>query len=92
MRNKRMILNLEGRVQGVGFRIYTLAQAEARNLTGFVKNEEDGTVTIVAEGPEEKLKELAEWAKEGPKLAKVTKMKIFWEKATGEFSEFEIRY
>jgi len=89
---KRLILNLEGRVHGVGFRVYTLAQAESRDLTGYVKNEEDRTVTIVAEGPEEKLKELAEWAKGGPRMAWVRKMKMRWEKATGEFEGFEIKY
>lgn len=90
--NKRLVLNLEGRVHGVGFRVYALAQAESRNLKGYVKNEEDGTVTIVAEGPEERLKELAEWAKDGPKAAWVKRIKIRWEEPTGEFEGFEIRY
>lgn len=89
---KRLILNLEGRVHGVGFRVYALSQAESRDLTGYVKNELDKTVTIVAEGPEEKLKELAEWAKNGPRAAWVSRMKMKWEVATDEFKEFEIRY
>jgi len=90
--NKRLVLNLEGRVHGVGFRVYALSQAESRDLTGYVKNEEDGSVTIVAEGPLDKLKELAEWAKEGPKVAWVSKMRMRWENANNEFKEFEIRY
>lgn len=90
--NKRLVLNLEGRVHGVGFRVYALSQAESRNLTGYVKNEQDGSVTIVAEGPDEKLKELAEWAKEGPRVAWVSKMKMKWEDANNEFNGFEIRY
>ena len=76
----------------VGFRVYTLAQAESHNLTGYVKNEEDRSLTIVAEGPEDKLKELADWAKNGPKQAWPSKMKMKWEKATDEFKKFEIRY
>ena len=90
--NKRLILNLEGRVHGVGFRVYAVAQAESRSLTGYVKNESDKTLTIVAEGREDKLKQLAEWAKGGPKLAWVKRMKIKWSTATGEFKDFEIRY
>jgi len=90
--DKRLILNLEGRVHGVGFRVYTMSQAESRDLTGLVRNELDGSVTIIAEGPEEKLKSLIEWAKEGPKMAWVKRMKMRWENATGEFDKFEIRY
>ncbi len=90
--NKRLILNLEGRVHGVGFRVYTVAQADALGLTGYVKNEPDKTVTIVAEGTEENLKKLAEWAKKGPKMAWVSKMRIRWEISSQEFEKFEIKY
>ncbi|OIP22679.1 acylphosphatase [bacterium CG_4_10_14_0_2_um_filter_33_32] len=90
--NKRLIINLEGRVQRVGFRVYASSQAESRDLTGYVKNEVDRSLTIITEGPEDKLKELAEWAKHGPRMAWVTKMKMKWEEATEEFNKFEIRY
>lgn len=48
-------------------------------------------VEIIAEGPRDKLENLATWARSGPSLARVTKINIKWEKATGEFTEFELR-
>ena len=47
-----------GRVQGVGFRSTALYYAQRLGLTGWVKNEWDGTVVLEAQGPEEAHKEL----------------------------------
>ena len=48
---KRMKLSVTGRVQGVGFRNHTVKRARQLNdVTGWVKNESDGSVTVVAEG------------------------------------------
>jgi len=46
----RIRYNFKGRVQGVGFRYTACKAAEACNLTGFVKNEWDGSVTVEAQG------------------------------------------
>ena len=40
----------EGRVQGVGFRVQTLAVARGFELTGTVRNLTDGRVYLFAEG------------------------------------------
>jgi len=89
---KRLILNISGRVQGVFFRVYAEKKAKELGLTGFVKNEEDGSVSIVAEGLEEKLNELLDWAKKGPQMAKVEKINLKQDSATGEFENFKIVY
>ena len=89
---KRLIINISGRVQGVFFRIYAEKKAKELSLTGFVKNEEDGSVSLVAEGYEDKLNDLLDWAKKGPQMAKVEKIKLKQEKASGEFKDFKIRY
>ena len=89
---KRLHLFVFGRVQGVFFRANTRALAHTLNLKGFVRNLPDGSVEIVAEGEEEKLKELLEWAKRGPEGAVVEDMKIEWGEAKGEFKDFEIKY
>lgn len=46
----RMRLVFHGRVQGVGFRFMAVTLARPRGLTGWVKNEYDGTVTMEVQG------------------------------------------
>lgn len=89
---KRLEIKVYGRVQGVFFRANTQKMASSLGLFGFVKNLEAGEVLIVAEGEEEKLKELRDWASSGPFLAKVEKIESEFKKPTGEFENFEIRY
>ena len=90
--NKRVTINITGRVQGVNFRVYANLEAEKLGVSGFVKNEDDGSVTIVAEGETESVNKLIEWAKHGSNLSYVKRMKLKFEKPTGEFQGFEIRY
>jgi hypothetical protein len=48
--NQRITVRYEGRVQGVGFRYTAVSLAQNLDLTGWVKNEFDGSVSLVAEG------------------------------------------
>lgn len=89
---KRVIILVSGIVQGVFFRSNTQEKAKELNLTGFVRNEPDGRVKIVAEGEEENLEKLIEWAKRGPLLARVNNIEVKYEEAKGEFEDFEIMY
>ena len=89
---KRVILKIHGRVQGIFFRDSTRRRARKLGLTGWVSNESDGTVKIMAQGEEEKLKELIKWCYNGPMLARVDKIDIEWQEATGQFEKFEIKY
>jgi acylphosphatase len=90
MSNKRVQLFVRGRVQGVFFR--AAAQREARRLGigGWVKNRNDGSVEIVAEGEEDSIKEIIGWAQHGPSAARVEQVDVRWKGYTGEFSEFRI--
>lgn len=81
---------IKGRVQRVFYRDWTRRTAQGLSLTGWVRNLEDGRVEIVAEGEKNKLIKLIELIKEGPRLAKVKHIDVSWEKATGEFNNFEI--
>jgi len=87
---KRLILRIFGEVQGVGFRFFALRQAQKLKLTGYVKNEKAGFVTIIAEGPEENLNELLDLCRQGPSYARVDKIEEMWDNSTGEFKEFKI--
>ena len=88
---KRTEIQVYGRVQGVFFREETRQMAVSLGLVGWVKNEPDGSVKIVAEGPEEKLRELEEWCRKGPRSAKIRDIQVEWKEAKGKFEEFEIQ-
>lgn len=60
-----------GRVQGVGFRAATRAQAEQLGLVGFVGNRADGAVAGEAQGEGPELATLRAWLASGPRLARV---------------------
>jgi len=92
MMNKRIILRIYGRVQMVLYRDSARRQARKLNLVGWVMNQSDGAVQIVAEGEEKQLEKLIDWCYNGPILAKVKKIDIDWQEATGQFDKFEIKY
>lgn len=68
-------IHITGGVQGVFFRARTVERAKELGLAGWVRNNDDGSVEIHAEGPEEKLRALEEWAKTGPAHARVEHVK-----------------
>jgi len=90
--NKRIHLLVSGRVQGVCFRAETKIRASILGVRGFVKNLENGQVEIVAEGERLKVDKLAQWAKKGPALAKVTSVQILEQEYAGEYKKFSIIY
>ena len=81
-----------GKVQGVGFRMYTQTEAEQLGVVGFVQNLMDGTVKIVAAGEDTKVDALIDWAKSGSPPAKVDNLQTeVMEYKSEEFNRFEIR-
>ena len=88
---KRVHMFVSGLVQGVFYRASTEAEAKRLGLTGLVRNLPDGRVEAVAEGPEEALADLCQWAEEGPRDARVERVERQWGPATGEFAGFETR-
>ena len=71
---QRLDASVRGRVQGVGFRYFVLREADYLGLDGFVANEHDGSVRVVAEGPATVLGELLERLREGPPAAIVERV------------------
>lgn len=88
----RTHLTISGKVQGVFFRAHTKQKAEELFVAGWVANESDGTVTVLAEGPENKVNELIDWCHSGPSTAQVEKVMVEKEPYSGEFKDFAIRY
>ena len=68
---QRLEVTVRGRVQGVGFRRYVQRWARKLALGGWVRNEPDGTVRAVAEGPPEALDRLTRLLWGGPPGASV---------------------
>lgn len=90
MASRRLIITAYGRVQGVLFRHSVHAYAKKCNLTGFARNERDGSLVIVAEGEKPPLDEFLAWCRKGPPLARVDEIHTEWQNATGEFRSFEV--
>ncbi|HEX3363089.1 MAG TPA: acylphosphatase, partial [Solirubrobacterales bacterium] len=67
---------VRGQVQGVGFRYLTVERAHELGVLGWVRNEDDGTVLVHAEGPEEAVDALVEWLGEGPPGAEVDEVDV----------------
>jgi acylphosphatase len=80
---KKFIIKVYGKVQGVWFRKSAQQKALALGLRGFCKNMEDGSVCIEAEGDLEKLFNFVNWCKKGPELAEVENIKMSEETPTG---------
>ena len=81
-----------GKVQGVGFRMYTQSKAKELGVVGFVQNLADGTVKIIAAGEDAKVNALIDWAKTGSPPAEVENLQIEVMKyGAEEFDSFEIR-
>ncbi|UCG95017.1 MAG: acylphosphatase [archaeon] len=86
----KLRIRVYGKVQGVFFRARTRNKARELGLGGWVKNREDGTVEILAQG--NRAKELAEWCRKGFPDAKVDRVETREEKSEENFSGFEVRY
>jgi acylphosphatase len=69
---KAMLVRISGRVQGVSFRIWTLEEAERLGLSGWVRNEADGSVKALIAGPETAVSTMLTRFWEGPRGASVS--------------------
>ncbi|HPF71406.1 MAG TPA: acylphosphatase [Candidatus Krumholzibacteria bacterium] len=87
----RVEIRVRGRVQGVAFRHWTCREAARLGVTGWVRNEPDGSVRIVAEGDRAVLLQLAAWAARGPDHARVDSTEVAWADAAGSFTGFDVR-
>ncbi len=90
MTRARAQLRVHGRVQGVGFRYFAYQRATNLGLTGWVRNEPDGSVVAAAEGDRDMIESFAEELRKGPPSAVVDNVDLQWRDYTGQFDSFEI--
>ena len=67
-------LLISGRVRGVGVRWFVRVAARQLELSGWVRNREDGAVELAAAGPQDKLNELRKRVSRGPAAAEVSEV------------------
>ncbi len=82
---------VSGQVQRVFFRQTTKEKADELGIFGWVQNLPDSRVEVVFEGDKDNVEKMVEWARLGPKFAKVENLIAGWENYTGEFKTFETR-
>ena len=87
---KHYNIRVKGTVQGVWYRDSARRKALELGVNGFVRNEDDGSVYIEAEGEEEALKKLTDWCRKGPERAQVDEVEVE-EGAIKNFNGFERR-
>lgn len=89
-------LKITGRVQGVFYRHSTKLEAQQLGLCGWVRNQADGTVEVLAAGPEPTLNRLIAWCKQGPPAAIVDRVEVKWLEpellTAAKFTEDEVKF
>lgn len=80
----RALVQIRGRVQGVGFRYSVLSRARSLELGGWVRNRSDGSVEAAFEGDDERVRSLVEWCHQGPPGAEVRSIDVEWGEPEGE--------
>ncbi len=91
--NVRAGVTIRGRVQGVFFRQETQREAErCGGISGWVRNQRDGTVRAVFEGEKQKVENMIDWCHQGPPESVVLHVEVEWGSYSGEFDGFEIRH
>lgn len=97
---KQAHLYIKGDVIGVGFRAWTKIQAKIIGVTGWVKNvydrpevfgENGGVETVIQSDDEEKINKMIFLLKQGPPIARVDDVEIYFQDAKEVYEEFEIK-
>jgi acylphosphatase len=81
---------VRGRVQGVGFRWFVEAEAQRLGIAGWVRNNADGSVEVLAQGSREQLVGLRSRLREGPRAARVDDVEELEAKPVAGLSTFRI--
>ena len=83
-------LLIKGRVQGVGFRFFALSWAEKLGLTGWIKNNYDGSVESEVEGDRSAVEEYIAQMKTGPRWSYVSDVQVEYKPYEGIYPRFDV--
>jgi acylphosphatase len=82
---------VRGRVQGVGFRWFVEREAHILKIAGWVRNNPDSTVEVLAQGTSEQLAGLHQRLREGPRAARVDEVEVKEADAIPGLTSFQVR-
>ena len=82
---------MRGRVQGVGFRWFVEREAHILQVAGWVRNNHDGSVEVLAMGTREQLAGLRSRLQEGPRAARVDHIEELEAELIAELNSFQVR-
>lgn len=85
-----MYCTVTGKVQGVRYRDFVQVSAGELGLKGYIRNNADGTVIVVAQGLPDTLKEMVEYLHEGSLQAKVDGVAVEWRTASVTYDDFSV--
>ncbi|MBW3582726.1 MAG: acylphosphatase [Euryarchaeota archaeon] len=87
----RRKLCITGKVQGVWFRDSARQEAERLGgVTGWIKNDPDGSVVAEVQGPADKVERFVQWCHKGPDAARVDKVETTTKPVEGDESRFQV--
>ena len=89
--NVAYILRITGDVQGVSYRYWAQKKAKDLGLSGWAKNEHDGSVMIFAQGEESEVDAMIDWAREGSPMASVTNVEVEEAEPDADIRSFEVK-
>jgi len=89
---ERLHAVVRGDVQAVGFRYFVHRKARQLRLAGWVRNNDDGSVELVAEGERDRLEQLKRAVEEGPRTARVDRVDAQWSQGTGGLKAFDLAW
>jgi acylphosphatase len=81
---------VRGRVQGVGFRWFVEREAHMLQIAGWVRNNHDGSVEVLAQGTRDQLSGLRSRLREGPRAARVDAVEEAEAQPAANISSFRI--
>lgn len=82
---------VRGRVQGVGFRWFVEYEAQILQIAGWVRNNPDGTVEILAQGTRDQLAGLHSRLREGPRAARIDEVEVSEAQPVAGLTSFQIQ-
>jgi len=91
MADKTVSVRISGRVQGVGYRDWTIDTARELGLIGWVRNRKDGSVEALASGDAAKVDRFIDACRHGPRLAFVSSLKVQPAELEAGLSDFSQR-
>ena len=88
---KQITVSIFGRVQGVGYRYFVLNAVRRTAIKGYVQNQRNGSVLVVAEGNKKQLDILIEELTIGPSSGRVDRCCVQWASSEGVFDDFQVK-